>query len=94
MAKIQKTDKSWKLSGDLTVECAPGLVLESAHLPIQGKLLIDFSSVEHVDTATLSLIFEWMREAKKKRCTLKFAHLPENLKSLMALYGVSELVPH
>jgi phospholipid transport system transporter-binding protein len=38
-------------------------------------------------------MFEWLRHAQKKNCDLKFAHLPENLQSLMALYGVTELIP-
>ena len=93
MAQIQKTEKSWKITGDVTVVHAPMLLSESQHLPEKASLVIDFSTVDHVDTATLSLIFEWLRHAKHKGCDLKFSHLPKNLQSLMALYGVTELIP-
>jgi phospholipid transport system transporter-binding protein len=93
LAQIQKTEKSWQVGGDLTVTHAPELLPESHHLPVEGRLVVDFAEVTHVDTATLSLMFEWLRHAQKKNCDLKFAHLPENLQSLMALYGVTELIP-
>ena len=92
MAKIQKTAKSWQISGDITIDDAPGLLTETRHLPAQTGLVIDFSEVGHVDTATLSLMFEWLRHAKTKGCDLKFSHLPQNLQSLMALYGITELI--
>lgn len=93
MAKIQKTAKSWQVSGDITIDAAPSLLSETHHLPAQASLIIDFSEVGHVDTATLGLMFEWLRHAQTKDCNLKFSHLPENLQSLMALYGVTELIP-
>ncbi len=93
MAQIQKTAKSWQVSGDITIDDAPGLLTETRHLPVQTRLVIDFSEVGHVDTATLSLMFEWLRHAKTKDCDLKFSHLPQNLQSLMALYGITELIP-
>lgn len=93
MAEIQKTEKSWNLSGDLTVSYAPALISESRHLPSDSKLLINFADVTHVDTATISLIFEWLRHAQKKKCDLRFTRFPKNLLSLITLYGVDELIP-
>lgn len=93
MAQIQKTASSWKVSGEVTVAQAPSLLAESRHLPAQSKLVVDFTQVTNVDTATLSLMFEWLRHAHKKKCDLRFAHIPKNLQSLMALYGVTELIP-
>lgn len=93
MAHIQKTEQSWKVTGDMTVAHATELLNESRHLPMDGLLVIDFSDVEQVDTATISLIFEWLRHAQKKKCDLSFANFPSNLLSLIALYGVNELIP-
>ena len=93
MAQIQKTAKSWKISGDITIDDTPSLLSETHYLPAQLSLVVDFSEVGHVDTATLSLMFEWLRHAQTKDCDLKFSHLPQNLQSLMALYGITELIP-
>ena len=93
MVQIQKTAKSWQLSGDITIDDAPRLLTETRHFPAQTRLVIDFSEVGHVDTVTLSLMFEWLRHAQAKDCDLKFSHLPQNLQSLMALYGITKLIP-
>lgn len=93
MVQIQKTANSWQLSGDITIDDAPSLLTETRHLPARTPLVIDFSEVGHVDTATLSLMFEWLRHAQAKDCDLKFSHLPQNLQSLMALYGITKLIP-
>jgi phospholipid transport system transporter-binding protein len=93
LAQIQKTATSWKVSGNVTIDDAPSLLTETRHLPAQARLVVDFSEVRHVDTATLSLMFEWLRHAQTKKCDLKFSHLPQNLQSLMALYGITELIP-
>ena len=77
----------------MTMAHAPALLPESRHLPAEARLVVDFAEVTHVDTATLSVMFEWLRHAQKKRCDLRFARLPKNLQSLMALYGVTELIP-
>jgi phospholipid transport system transporter-binding protein len=93
LAQIQKTEKSWKLAGDVTVTHAPALLDESQHLPMDGRLVIDFAEVTHVDTATISLVFEWLRHAQQKKCALSFVNFPSNLLSLITLYGVDELIP-
>jgi phospholipid transport system transporter-binding protein len=93
LVKIQKTAKSWQLSGDITIDDASSLLKETHYLPAQTHLVIDFSEVGHVDTATLSMMFEWLRHAKTKDCDLKFSYLPQNLQSLMALYGITKLIP-
>jgi phospholipid transport system transporter-binding protein len=45
-----------------------------------------------VDSAAVSLLLEWQRTARAANRRIEFVNLPENLKSLAALYGVSELL--
>ena len=45
-----------------------------------------------MDSTALSLLFEWRRAAKQKNLHIAFRNLPESLKSLAALYGVTELI--
>ena len=77
----------------MTVQQAQALLAEGV-LPAGDALEIDLSGVSDVDTAALSLLFEWMRRAEARNCKLTFAHLPENLASLATLYGVLDLIPH
>lgn len=93
MAKINKTNNRWEVDGDLTISEAKSLMAESNALPMSGSLVIDFVKVTHVDTASISLMFEWLRHAQAKKCDLRFTHIPKNLLSLMTLYGVVDLIP-
>ena len=54
--------------------------------------MVDFAAVTEVDSAALSLMFEWQREARRRNIKLAFRNLPASLQSLATLYGVSELV--
>ncbi len=92
MGKIDKLEKVWKLSGDITMSSAHTLLADTKKFPKQFKM--DFSGVKNVDTATISLIFEWIRQAQNQGSQLTFTKLPENLHSLINLYGVVDLIPH
>ena len=93
MSKITKLDNRWEIDGDITINQAQTLLLESKELPMGHTLVVDLSKVTHVDTASISLMFEWLRHAKAKKCDLRFANFPKNLLSLISLYGVTDLIP-
>ncbi len=93
MSQITKLDNRWEIDGDITINQAQTLLLESKQLPMALTLVVDLSKVTHVDTASISLMFEWLRHAKAKKCDLRFANFPKNLLSLIALYGVTDLIP-
>ncbi len=57
-----------------------------------GELVVDLGGVTEVDSAALSLLFEWQREARRRGIKISFRSLPASLKSLATLYGVSELI--
>lgn len=91
--QIDNTNALWEVDGDITINYAQALLIQSNQFLMAGVLVVDFSKVTHVDTATISLMFEWLRHAKAKKCDLRFANFPKNLLSLIALYGVSDLIP-
>ena len=93
MSKITKLDNRWEIDGDITINQAQTLLLESKELPMGHTLVVDLSKVTHVDTASISLMFEWLRHAQSKKCDLRFVNFPKNLLSLIALYGVTDLIP-
>ena len=57
-----------------------------------GELVVDLGEVTEVDSAALSLLFEWQREARRRNIKISFRNLPASLKSLATLYGVAELI--
>lgn len=93
MTEITKTDAKWLISGDLLLDDIEGLLAHHAVIADSGNLEIDMSGVSEVDSATISLLFEWLRQAKGNKCELVYTNLPVNLTSLAALYGVLDLIP-
>jgi len=56
-------------------------------------MVVDLGGLEEADSSAISLLFEWQREARARGFALRFANLPENLRSLAEVYGVLDLIP-
>ena len=80
------------VQGPLTIATAAGLVEEGRGLFATESVVVDLAGVTEVDSAAVSLLLEWRRAAHAGGRRIEFIHLPANLKSLAALYGVSELL--
>ncbi len=82
-----------ELDGHLTMETVPAL-FESGLQRLAGKdLKVDFSKVESVDSAAISMLLGWARAAQHNKHRLQVKSLPKDLLSLARLYGVDELLP-
>ena len=55
-------------------------------------LTLDLAGVEEADSSALSVLFEWQRAAKARGYQLKYANMPNNLRSLADVYGVLDLI--
>ncbi len=82
-----------QLSGPLTLETVKALYDSGLQPGGKQAVVVDFSRVEAVDSAAVSLMLAWVREAQRKNLELSFSHVPDNLLSLARLYGVAELLP-
>ena len=56
-------------------------------------LTIDLNKVTEVDSTIVSMLLEWMRAMQKNNQVLHVINMPDSLKSLIQLYGVTELIP-
>jgi len=93
LAEIIKEQHRWQISGDMTISQVEVLLAQTSDLATAKSLEIDLASVTEVDTASISLLFEWLRSAHAHKVKLTFANFPQNLISLATLYGVVELIP-
>jgi len=93
LAEIIKEQHRWLVSGDMTISQVEALLVQSSDLASAKSIEIDLASVTEVDTASISLLFEWLRNAHAHKVKLTFANFPQNLISLATLYGVVELIP-
>ncbi|MGA0023637.1 MAG: STAS domain-containing protein [Burkholderiales bacterium] len=80
------------LKGAVNLETALSLREEGLRLFTAPEVTLDLSGVTEVDSAAVSLLFEWRRAALAANRSIRYVNLPENLISLARLYGVTELV--
>ncbi|MDO8414208.1 MAG: STAS domain-containing protein [Gallionellaceae bacterium] len=90
-SSMSQEGNALRISGPLTI----GTV--SAQLDITEQLatisIIDLAQVEAVDSAAVSLLLAWLRQAQQRSVTISFNNIPDNLLSLARLYGVAEFLP-
>lgn len=80
------------LQGPITVANVVGLLAEGNGLFTAPEVTVDLKGVTEVDSAAVSLLLEWRREAGRHGRRIEFLNLPANLTSLAKLYGVIELL--
>ena len=93
MALIHKDGSCLRVQGAMTVDTLNALLAETPQAFAAENLEIDLGKVSEVDSASISLIFEWMRQAHGRNISLVFVNLPASLVSLATLYGVLDLIP-
>ena len=80
------------MRGDITLTQAPSIMKLTNSYEWKTSVLIDLIEVKEVDTSLLGLIFEWKKQAKKYKKSVKIKNIPANLLSLARLYGVEEFI--
>ena len=90
---IEREDGRLVVRGRLTIATVPALFEAGLQHLTSEDLLVDFSQVEAVDSAAVSMLLGWLRAAQRGQHTLRVTGLPEDLLSLANLYGVAELLP-
>ncbi|ACT47214.1 STAS domain-containing protein [Methylotenera mobilis] len=93
MSNVALQGNTWQLSGEILVDNANAVLVESAALVMNDALQIDFSAVTNTDTSAISLMMEWQRRAIAFNHKITFVNLPEGLESLATLYGVADFIP-
>jgi len=93
MSSIALQGNTWLLSGEILVDNANAVLVESSALAMNDALQIDFSAVTNTDTSAISLMMEWQRRAIAANHKITFVSLPEGLGSLATLYGVADFIP-
>lgn len=77
----------------LTTSNATAVLEQGLQALAQQQSVIDMTAVTTIDSAAVAVLLAWQRAAGARRQPLTFCNLPDNLRSLIALYGVGELLP-
>lgn len=81
------------VTGAVTLDNVVAVLEESTRvLPAAPHVVVDLAGVTEVDSAAVSLLLEWRRIVEADGRRIDFVNLPDNLKSLARLYGVTELL--
>ncbi len=62
-------------------------------LPAKGAALLDFDRVREADSSALAVMLAWLRRASQQGVQVSFANVPQGVRTLAELYGVTELLP-
>lgn len=81
------------LRGNLNIATVPALFEAGLQHLASEDFQVDFSRVDSVDSAAVSLLLGWNRAARNLRHGLRVKGLPDDLLSLARLYGVAEFLP-
>ncbi|AOY01280.1 hypothetical protein BJP62_12975 [Jeongeupia sp. USM3] len=78
------------MNGELTLATAASRLTLADWPAANGRLDIDLADVTKADSAGVSVLLHWLREARRRQVTLHFVNLPPTLAQLARLYGVAD----
>ncbi len=81
-----------KLEGPVNSGNVVAMLEEGARLFTLPNVTVDLAGLTEVDSAAVSLLLEWRRAAQRDKRIISYVNLPDNVKSLATLYGVTELL--
>ncbi len=90
---IRREGDAFLVEGPVTVANVEAVLAQGESLFDGPEVHVDLAHMTEVDSSAVSLLLEWSRQAARKGQRLIFLNPPANLRSLAALYGVSNLVP-
>ena len=80
------------LAGPVTLANVNAVLDEGSRVFKAASVTVDLAGVTEVESAAVSVVLEWRRAALRDKRAIDYVNYPENLKSLIKLYGVSELL--
>jgi phospholipid transport system transporter-binding protein len=80
------------LAGPVTLANVNAVLEEGARAFKGPSIKVDLAGVTEVDSTAVSLLLEWRRAAMREKRAIDYVNYPANLKSLIQLYGVTDLL--
>lgn len=81
------------LTGPVTLANVNAVLAEGARtFKAPALLTVDLAGITEVDSTAVSLLLEWRRAAQREKRAIAYVNYPANLKSLIQLYGVTDLL--
>jgi len=90
---IEHADGRLIVRGPVTLSHAQTLLDQSRQAFMGTDLRIDLSGVSEADSCAVALLLEWERRAVARGASIRFENPTANLRTLIGLYDVGELLP-
>lgn len=81
------------LSGPVVMQTMKSLHTDGLAQIAAGDVVVDMAGVTDADSSAVSLLMELRRAAQNHKRKLSVINLPDSVRSLAKLYGVTELLP-
>ncbi|MCP5419230.1 MAG: STAS domain-containing protein [Gammaproteobacteria bacterium] len=84
----------FKVAGELSFATVNTLWQQGAQLfAPHSALLVDLQGVTRADSAGVALLVEWLRQARLRSQILQFAHIPPQMRSIIAIADLDRVLP-
>jgi phospholipid transport system transporter-binding protein len=90
---IEFSDGRFSVQGPVTLATVQQLLEEGARRFDGTDVRVDLSGVTEADSSAVALLLAWARDAGAHGRRIHFENLTKNLKSLIELYELAELLP-
>jgi phospholipid transport system transporter-binding protein len=90
---IEFSDGRYRVQGPVTLATVQ-MLLEEGERRFDGpEIHVDLAGVTEADSSAVALLLTWSRDAASRRRRISFENLTENLRTLVTLYEVGDLLP-
>lgn len=90
---IEVSGNSLRVAGPMVIGTATALKAEGEAAVAAAATVVDLTGVSDADSAAVAVLLAWVRAARDRNQQLAIINVPESIRSLAALYGVTELLP-
>ena len=85
--------EAFRPQGPLTLDTVARQVGALDRMPAQVAVVIDLSGVTETDSSAVALLLAWCRSANARGQSISLQAVPDGLRRLIAVYGLTELLP-
>lgn len=93
---VEQSDAQWSLSGPLNVDTIKRIWHEGHHLLHKtqaAQIELNLSGLIEPDSASVALLLDWLRYAKKHHKTIRFHHIPVKMQEIIRLSNLQDIFP-
>ncbi|MEJ2141333.1 MAG: STAS domain-containing protein [Gammaproteobacteria bacterium] len=92
--RFENDSNVYRIIGELNMATVPQLLNDMSGLFNNNydTTVIDLSEVSRSDSAGLALLLEWLAQAKHNNTSITFQNLPEQMKAIIKVSGLEELI--